>query len=204
MPCRDMEYLISSYLDHELSPDESSQVKQHLQQCPFCRQVYEDLLETCSLIRSLPDVPIPAGFQEQLHEKLAQVNQGTTRKETVTFRDNLFTRLFQSYRWATLALVIVLFFVAYSFTVFQKNMPATDEAPAVMNAEIAMEQAENAPAQDQMTILQDSENSDQKNSYQENRSDIEKPKSQLVLLLVLATAVILFAVKKFFKFARKH
>ncbi len=77
--CALIQRRLPDYPDGDLSPFWKRQVASHLDVCPDCRQEAEALGEVMSLYRAhpLPD-PEPAfwqDFQQELHLKLAQVNQ---------------------------------------------------------------------------------------------------------------------------------
>ena len=77
--CALIQRRLPDYPDGDLSPFWKRQVASHLEVCPDCRQEAEALGEVMSLYRAhpLPD-PEPAfwqDFQQELHLKLAQVNQ---------------------------------------------------------------------------------------------------------------------------------
>lgn len=216
MHCSDIEDLLSSYLDHELLPEESSFVEKHLEHCDYCRQTLADLQETSNLLQSLPNVPMPDGFQEQLHELLVEVNRDTYVSAKERFGQNWLQRLFSSYRLASTALVLVLCFVVYSFSIFYKNMSYTDQAPALMNAEIAASQEDGAgdrlESQDDSAELESKERASQtkkdanlKTLTKGNESTLQsnKSKGQTFLIIVMMIVVPLLMVRIISKFRRK-
>ena len=77
--CNLIQQRLPDYPGGDLSPFWKRQVASHLEVCPDCRQEAAELAEVMSLYHSepLPD-PGPAfwqNFQQELHLKLAQVNQ---------------------------------------------------------------------------------------------------------------------------------
>jgi hypothetical protein len=77
--CALIQQRLPDYPDGDLSPFWKRQVAAHLKACPDCRQELQEMTEVMSLYQAhpLPD-PGPAfwqGFQQELHLKLAQVNQ---------------------------------------------------------------------------------------------------------------------------------
>ena len=77
--CALIQRRLPDYPDGDLSPFWKRQVASHLEVCPDCRREAAELAEVMSLYQSepLPD-PGPAfwqGFQQELHLKLARVNQ---------------------------------------------------------------------------------------------------------------------------------
>ena len=51
--CDDYKGLLMGLIDHELTPEEASEVRQHLTRCARCRQEYEQLSETASKIEAI-------------------------------------------------------------------------------------------------------------------------------------------------------
>lgn len=52
--------LSSAYLDGEVSPAESEQVRRHLSSCESCRRKLADLHQARSAVRALPTLEVPA------------------------------------------------------------------------------------------------------------------------------------------------
>lgn len=52
----------ASYLDGELSREESARIEAHLETCPSCRQVLATLRVTRQLVRSMPQAMVPRPF----------------------------------------------------------------------------------------------------------------------------------------------
>ena len=70
MNCREVQENLSLYLDQELSEEEISAVKSHLDNCLACREELASLRETISLLSSLEEVIPPASFRRDLYAKL--------------------------------------------------------------------------------------------------------------------------------------
>jgi len=51
--CDEYKGLLMGLIDHELTPDEASDVRQHLTRCARCREEYEQLRETTSKIEAI-------------------------------------------------------------------------------------------------------------------------------------------------------
>lgn len=71
--------LFSLHLEGESSPAEDAQVRTHLVECAECRQEFADLKATLVLVRELPTIAAPEGFEAQvllrLNEARAVSNQ---------------------------------------------------------------------------------------------------------------------------------
>lgn len=136
-----------------------------------CRQAFADLKETSILISSLPEIPVPAGFREELHERLIQVNQEMYPRKEGGF--GVILRFFKSYRLAPALLIVFFCFIAYGFSILHKNTITSDQAPAAMNVEIAMEKAEDLSAMKQAEVFSAME-------QPESRSPMEQEETQPV------------------------
>lgn len=206
MQCSDMEDILSSYLDHELLPEESTFVEKHLQHCSSCRQALTDLQRTSKLLQTLPSVPMPDGFQEQLHELLVEVHGDLSGKREGQFGQRRFQGLFRSYRLVSAALIFVLCIAAYSFSALNKNMSDKEQSPALMNAEIALDQADRTESESREKVSQLEKDTNLNTLTKENESNLKLNKSQghLFLILTLIIAVPLLIAGIISKFRRKH
>ena len=63
--------LISAYVDGQVTESERSRVEAHLAGCDQCRSELEGLRATVSLLRALPELPVPRSFA--LHEVPARI-----------------------------------------------------------------------------------------------------------------------------------
>lgn len=70
MNCDGVRGLLSAYVDGELSPGDLLRVEQHLRHCHWCADEVDALRQTIALVASLEEVPLPAGFHAQLHNRL--------------------------------------------------------------------------------------------------------------------------------------
>jgi len=68
--CRQFQEQLSALLDGELPPAEEARLREHLGQCPACRQTQADLARTVARIRSLEPVEPPPWLAERI---LAQI-----------------------------------------------------------------------------------------------------------------------------------
>jgi anti-sigma factor RsiW len=65
--------LLDAYLDDELSADERSAVDSLLARSPQARAELDDIDRVRSLVRGLPDVPVPFGFYERITRRRRRV-----------------------------------------------------------------------------------------------------------------------------------
>lgn len=63
---------LSAYLDTEISPEETAEVRSHLALCPDCRAEIEELRATRRLLGSLEAPELPQGFAADLRTRLGR------------------------------------------------------------------------------------------------------------------------------------
>ena len=66
MNCERVHELLSPHLDDNLIDRERAEVLGHLADCPSCREHFESLDQVVSMIRGIPSVGAPEGFQESV------------------------------------------------------------------------------------------------------------------------------------------
>lgn len=72
MQCREVQDLLSAYLDCMLDPSEKESADRHLEGCPACRSELDDLKMVVGLVRDLPLVDPPPEFGQGLRRRLEQ------------------------------------------------------------------------------------------------------------------------------------
>jgi hypothetical protein len=70
MRCEQVQEHISAYLDGELTGDLSAAVRDHLQACPACRALRDDLRATAALLGRLPVLAAPAGLADDVQREI--------------------------------------------------------------------------------------------------------------------------------------
>jgi len=205
MHCSDIEDILSSYLDNELLPEESIFVEKHLEHCYSCRQLLADMQKTSNLLQSLPNVPMPDGFQEQLHELLAGVKQDTYVSDKGRFGQNWLQSLLGSYRMVSAALILILCFAAYSFTSFYRNMSYSEQMPDLINAEVAVSEEDSAEFKSRERSLQTEKDGNQNTltTENENRLMFNLSKGQIFSIVVILITVPLLILINISRFRRK-
>lgn len=71
MNCREIEDMLSAYIDGELAAAEALAVTKHLSMCNICRQELVELQEVINSIRNLPELDPPADFHAKLCARLS-------------------------------------------------------------------------------------------------------------------------------------
>ncbi len=109
MECKQIEKLLSPYLDNELDPTERQQVEEHLNQCPSCAQLYTALREAVEALSEMPELEISEDMRERLY-KIEKKKSKTGFKSRLEF----FLRpAFQPVMAATAIIMVLL--SAYTF-----------------------------------------------------------------------------------------
>lgn len=131
MDCRQIEQLISPYIDCELSLSEFAEVKAHLKICAHCSQEYELMLQMSSALHQMDQVVVPAppGFTASLMERIN--SEDSTVKPPVQGRwfDNHWRQAV-----AGLAAAVMLAFTAFSINL-GPIMQVAENPPTVIQAD---------------------------------------------------------------------
>lgn len=70
MNCEQMTDLLSAFLDGELTAIEQKQVQEHLEQCPECRALYEQLQTLHTSFSDLEEIPAPENFAQGVMSRI--------------------------------------------------------------------------------------------------------------------------------------
>ncbi|MCI9626656.1 MAG: hypothetical protein HFI90_07715 [Clostridia bacterium] len=68
MKCEEFKNLISSYIEGDCLQEQ--EFERHMAQCAACRQEFEETKKIVALCRQMPEIPLPEGFAQRLHERL--------------------------------------------------------------------------------------------------------------------------------------
>lgn len=71
--CSDVQENICAYIDHELDENERLSFEEHIKNCAECKKELDEMSRIVALCTSLPQQELPAGFDDELHEKLLAV-----------------------------------------------------------------------------------------------------------------------------------
>lgn len=121
MDCREIEDLLSAYIDGELTPSEAVSVTSHLSNCKHCRQELIALQQTINLLHDLPEIELPVHFHAQVCERLRNVNLKQSRNKR-----------FKSWYWfpvgASVAAAVLLMIVSFNVITPFTSVPRGDSA----------------------------------------------------------------------------
>ncbi len=76
--CKHCRESLWGYITHELSFNESKKIEEHLQDCPSCKQEAERIKLLVSALHE--EIPLPADFTENLHQKLSRAAEEMAAK----------------------------------------------------------------------------------------------------------------------------
>lgn len=142
----EMEKKISMYLDGDLSESEEKSLKEHIQECDTCKELYEDLKLMKEIMSDMPVMDVPEGFESQLHDKLVEASKdqddASFERKVVqiplpSFKD--FKR--HSKPLTALAATLMIAVLAYGAGSVVDNMPKSMD---MATSESAMEETESA------------------------------------------------------------
>lgn len=157
MSCEKIMEMLSLYIDNELNEQESNEIEKHLKTCEECSREYEDLLAIKKLLSETPQVELPLGFKEELHQKLVECSTEDNNKIIDFKEESKKVRSKKKYNWKVLSGIaagILLTVVSVSslinndfstkeFGQMESEKAAPQEsAPAPLN--IAMEEAKDS------------------------------------------------------------
>ncbi|MBP9838637.1 MAG: zf-HC2 domain-containing protein, partial [Proteobacteria bacterium] len=72
LSCSDIEELLDSYLDEEMSPVVKTRFEKHLCNCEECKCLVDDSLNIKQMAKNLYVQPIPEGISERLRASLKE------------------------------------------------------------------------------------------------------------------------------------
>jgi anti-sigma factor RsiW len=108
MTCDYFKELISAQIDGELTPDESRALERHLQDCPACARLSEELKQQSQSMASHPTAAIPETLAANiLAATVRKPEQGRVHQKIVAFFAGNY-RIPRVAVWATAAVLIVL------------------------------------------------------------------------------------------------
>ena len=145
--CDDYAALLDLYVDGELSPEERSRARDHLDRCPGCQAYVDDALASRAAFPDVEDVEVPAGFAEGVMARI-QTEAGSKKKQSTPWRKVLPTLV------AWCAVVILLRNVPGMFSGRKAEAPAAmDAAAPAMTMESASEEKSEAAMEEPAAMM---------------------------------------------------
>jgi len=68
--CKEMNQLVSLYIENELSGTELAEFEAHIRECEACTKEINDIKAIICLCKDMPEEELPENFKDKLHEKL--------------------------------------------------------------------------------------------------------------------------------------
>lgn len=127
--CSDVDALIGDLLDGAVAPDARARVERHLERCPACRALADDLLAIREAARQLPPVPPPDVVWHRLADRLASERAPAAWSASAGWHPD-WMAAWSPRRWALAAGALAAAAAAAAATVLSlASGPAPAEAP---------------------------------------------------------------------------
>ncbi|MCL1982835.1 MAG: zf-HC2 domain-containing protein [Clostridiales bacterium] len=81
MDCENVKKSLSLYIDDELEQNQIEEIEEHLGICEVCMHECEDLLKVAMLLRTVPEAPLPDGFDKRLRAAIRDEKDKDNAKE---------------------------------------------------------------------------------------------------------------------------
>ncbi len=81
MKCNDIRENLSMLLDQELSKKDSEAFLDHIDNCPACKALYDDMKFMKEIMEDMPEMALPQGFENELHGKLVEAAREMSLEE---------------------------------------------------------------------------------------------------------------------------
>ena len=134
--CKEINELISLYIDGELNKAEIREFEEHIGTCAKCKEEVKIQMEIIDLCNNIEDVELPKDFNKQLHQKLVSENQ---RKGPLFWKNSKYIKLVSS-----IAAVFLLIFISSELLSREKsfdNYEMLSDSASEMYAESSEEDA---------------------------------------------------------------
>jgi anti-sigma factor RsiW len=110
MECKNIQDLLSAYLEGIITPEENRLVEKHLASCKQCGEALEDLTRTGELVHNLKEVEPPPWFTQKI---MAQVREEAEKKSGILERLFYPLRIKVPIQALATALIVVMAFYVY-------------------------------------------------------------------------------------------
>ncbi len=159
MKCREMNNMLSLYIDRMLEDSQVKEIEEHLAACETCRNEYHGMKEIADLLGQTEVLPVPDGFNFRLKKALQE------EKQNMIHEGILSKPASRKNKWRVITSVAAVFAVGViSFSMYQDilgslpdRISGQDQAPAASEEKIYTASEENEGALEQ--LKQDSNSS---------------------------------------------
>lgn len=138
MRCEVAIRFMHEYLSGDLAPAQQKELMLHLQECPSCRERFEELERTEAALRLALDVPATKSYQEATASEALKQRIMQQLPQTRQARRNRFVRLIYRYPGLTAAAVFLLIMIASAVVYWDQDnklILAGDDLQQVVIAE---------------------------------------------------------------------
>ncbi|MCK5081630.1 MAG: zf-HC2 domain-containing protein [Candidatus Omnitrophica bacterium] len=155
MDCQEIKKLIPVYLDKELEPQESQQVREHLSGCPSCQKELEAFEESWAMLGELDEVRPEPGFVGRFWTRLA-LEQSWQERISEAVRNGLFQkRLVPALAMACIVVIVGSFALNNYFRIQNTDQMLSDLSREDLAMVENIELAENLDLIEEMDFLED-------------------------------------------------
>ncbi len=131
MNCKDAKKNINMYIDGEMDENTRSRFVAHIDGCESCRAELEAKKKIVNLLNSKKEVELPAGFENNLHRALKNINIGENKSK--------FIYIFNSNRMKAIsgiAAVLLVFMFAWGINgIMNMKMGSAEQSKDAKNTE---------------------------------------------------------------------
>jgi anti-sigma factor RsiW len=132
MNCKQVEPLLSEYLDNTLSARDTWEVDRHLTVCPECQKTLNELRQTVSLLVQTPRFELSEDFTMKLQARLEKLEPRPSRSCWLNTLKEIFRpRVLPAWGAATVACGLLIVFI-----LIQKPVMQEPGQPALPSSEI--------------------------------------------------------------------
>lgn len=114
MKCKELNNLIISYIEKELTSEKESEFKKHLSECSECSKLFSEVEADYLTLDNAEEIEPRAFFAESIMNKLESEEEKVSDSIfDVTF-DIAFSKFFKKFAYSGVAFIIVLIIFLYS------------------------------------------------------------------------------------------
>lgn len=176
MKCKEVLSLLSSYIDGEVSREETCQIEEHLEDCKSCSSALAELRSTISVLSNIDEAQIPEEVAGQIKSVIREEEQNRAKKKSpATDSHGIFSRKVATslvVLSGLMALAIVILILLRIFWPLQTTVNFTPKSLETQTSQDKMQDGAQEESEatselqkagiDQVRVIQTSTNYDQK------------------------------------------
>ncbi|MFC2947424.1 zf-HC2 domain-containing protein [Virgibacillus sediminis] len=102
--------LMHIYLDGDITKEEETALRSHLEECKACQEHFHELKRTVTLLSSTESIQVPEGFSRKVMDRLPEEKRGVR-----------YSRWFKGHPFVTAAAIFFLFMAASLFSSWNQD-----------------------------------------------------------------------------------